>query len=188
MRACVAAACGYAALVLLLTWPLARHLSSVFPVELQDPVMSASALWWNAHVMPLTPRWWDGYASFPAAGAMAFSDHRLGESLIAAPLQWAGLGVVASYNLTLLAMFPLCALAAHWLAFTLIGRHDAAVLAGLAYGFSPYRIAHLNHLELLAAFGMPAALAALHRYLQTRRSGWLIAFASALTLQALCAS
>ena len=68
---------------------------------------------------------------------------------MATPLQWFGLNAVTAANLTLLAMFPLSALAAHWLGFAVTRRHDAAILCGLAYGFCPYRIAHLQHLELL---------------------------------------
>lgn len=187
-RSIVAWTAAYTALTLLLTYPLILHLSTTVPHDLGDPLLSVSILWWNAHVMPLTDRWWNGFAFYPATGFLAYSDHRLGESLIASPLQWLGCGPVAAYNLTLLALFPLCAVAAHWLAFTLTKRHDASALCGLAYGFSPYRIAHIVHLELLAAFGMPAALAALHHYVSTRRSKWLLVFALALVVQGLCTS
>jgi len=182
------AAIFYTAVTIVLTWPLALRLSSALPVTVQDPLLSASILWWNAHVMPLTHRWWDGFAFFPVSGTIAFSDHRLGESLLATPLQWAGLGAVTAHNVTLLATFPLCALAAHWLAFTVTRRHDAAVMAGLAFGFSPYRMARLEHLELLAAFGMPAALAALHVYVQTPRRAWLLVFGAMVAVQAWCTS
>lgn len=188
MRRVATIAAAYAVLAVALTWPLAPRIATVLPHDLGDPVMSTTALWWNAHVTPLTTRWWDGPAFFPAAGTLALSDHRLGESLIATPLQWAGASAVSAYNLTLLATFPLCALAAWWLAFTLTLRSDAAWLCGLAYGFNPYRVAHIEHLELLAAFGMPAALAALHRYARTRRPAWLILFAAALLVQGLCST
>jgi hypothetical protein len=119
---------------------------------------------------------------------LAFSDHRLGESLLATPLQWLSASPVLAYNLTFLATFPLSALAAHWLIVVLTKRHDSALIAGLAFGFCPYRIAHLPHLELLAAFGMPAALAALHRYMETRRRRWLTLFAVSLAVQGFCSS
>jgi hypothetical protein len=183
-----AAAAGYSALTIVMTWPLVLHLSSTVPHDLGDPLLSTSLLWWNAHVVPLTTRWWNGFAFFPAHGLVTFSDHRLGESLIASPLQWLGCSPVAAYNITFLATFPLCALAAHGLAFTLTDRHDAATLAGLAYGFNPYRAAHLEHLELLAAFGMAAALAALHQYRGSGRVRWLVAFTIALIVQGLCTS
>lgn len=182
------AALFYAALTLVLTFPLILHLNSTVPHDLGDPLMSASILWWNANVLPLSERWWNGFAFFPATGMLAFSDHRLGMSLIASPLQWLGCGPLAAYNLAFLATFPLCALAAHGLVFTLTKRHDAAVIAGLAYGFNPFRVAHLSHLELLGAFGMPVALAALHLFERERRVKWIVVFAAALWIQALCAS
>jgi len=146
------AALLYVALILVLTFPLVLHLgSTVFP-DLGDPLLSESLLWWNARVLPLTERWWNGFAFAPATGMLAFSDHRLGLSLLASPLLWLGCSPTTAYNLVFLATFPLCALAANALAFTLTKRHDAALISGLAYGFNPYRMAHLAHLELLAAY------------------------------------
>ncbi|HEY2906583.1 MAG TPA: discoidin domain-containing protein [Vicinamibacterales bacterium] len=187
-RASTVAFFAYSLLTAALTFPLVLHLSSVVPHDLGDPLVSTSILWWNAHVVPLTTRWWDGFAFFPSTGTLAFSDHRLGESLIASPLQWLGLGPVAAYNLTLLLTFPLCALSAHWLGFTLTRRHDAAAIAGLVYGFNPYRIAHIEHLELLAAFAMPSTLVALHGFVSTRRTRWLVLFVAALIVTGLCTS
>src|SRR5712692_8993395 len=184
----VCAFVAYATLAIVLTFPLVLNLSSTIPHDLGDPLLSTAVLWWNAHVMPLTRRWWDGFAFFPAPGTLAFSDHRLGLSLIASPLQWLGASVVTAHNLTFLATFPLSALAAHALSFTLTKRHDASALCGLAYGFNPVRILHSAHLELQAAFGMPLALAALHLYRDTRRPAWLVAFTLALILQGLCSS
>jgi hypothetical protein len=187
-RAAVCAFAAYTALAALVTFPLVMHLTSALPHDLGDPLLSTAILWWNAHTMPLTDRWWNGFAFFPAPGMLAFSDHRLGESFIASPVQWLGGSDITAYNVTLLLTFPLCAVGAHALGFTLTRRHDAALVCGLGYGFNPYRIAHLEHLELLAAFGMPLALAALHRLIETRRRRWLVAFGLALTIQGLATS
>jgi len=187
-RLAAAAAAAYCALTVAITWPLVLRLSSTVPHDLGDPLLSTSILWWNAHVMPLTERWWNGFAFFPARGMIAFSDHRLGESLLASPIQWIGFSPVVAYNVTLLATFPLSALAAHWLGYTLTRRHDAAVLCGLGFGFNPYRMAHLEHLELLASFALPAALTTLHLFLTTHRRRWLAAFSLTLVIAGLCTS
>jgi hypothetical protein len=187
-RAGVVAFAAYSLAAIALTFPLVLHLSSLVPHDPGDPMLSAAILWWNAHVLPFTDRWWNGFAFYPAPGMMAFSDARLGESVIATPLQWMGLGPVAAYNVTLLATYPLCGVAAYWLAFVLTRRHDAAWIAGAAYAFCPFRAAHIQHLELLGGFALPAALASLHRYVQTARARWLVAFAIAIVWQALCAS
>ena len=179
---------AYSALAVLATFPLILNLTSRLPKDLGDPLIAASLLWWNANTMPLTERWWNGIGFFPASGMMAFSEHFLGASLLAAPLQWIGASAVTAYNLTFLASFPLCAMAAHILVLTLTKRHDAALVCGLAFGFNPFRVAHVEHLELLLAFGMPIALTALHRYTDSRRRRWLAVLIAALILQALSSS
>ena len=179
---------AYAALALVLTFPLVLNLSSRLPFDLGDPLLTAAVLWWNAHAVPFSETWWNGFGFFPAAGSTAFSADQLGASLVAVPLQWLGAGPITAYNVIFLLSWPLSALAAHACALALTGRRDAAVVAGLAYGFSPLRVAHVEHLELLLGFGMPAALFALHRYRQAPRLLWACAFGAALVLQALSSS
>jgi hypothetical protein len=176
---------AYTLLTVALAYPLVRHLTTTIAGDLVDPPTLASILWWNAHVLPLTERWWNGFAFFPSVATTTFTDHMIGESLIASPLQWLGCNPATAFNITLLATFPLCALSAHWLGFVLTKRHDAAGLCGLAYGFNPYRMPHIAHLQLLAAFGMPAALAALHMALETRRWRWILVFGAAFLVQSL---
>src|SRR5689334_3403128 len=101
-RAVLIAVVGYSALTLIFTWPLVLHLASALPHDAEDPLLSATILWWNAHVWPLTRRWMDGFFFWPAGGALALSDHRLGLMPIASPLLWLGLGPVAVYNITFL--------------------------------------------------------------------------------------
>lgn len=184
----MAAFVAYAALAIIQTYPLIGDLSSRIPKDLGDPLLAASVLWWNATVLPLTRQWWDGFGFFPADGMMAFSAHFLGASLIASPLQWLGATPVAAYNVTLLLSYPLSGIAAYALAWRLARRHDAAAMCGLAYAFNPYRVAHLEHLELLMAFGMPAAMASLHMYAERRELKWLVAFAAAVIVQLLSSS
>ncbi len=69
------------------------------------------------------------------------------------------------------------------LARSLVGRTDAAILAGLAFELTPYRFAQTPHLQVLLNGWMPIGLWALHRYFDTRDRRWLAAFAAAyLTL------
>ena len=140
---------AYSTLTLLMTWPLPLRLAAVVPHDVGDPLFVTWILWWNAHTVPLTERWWNAPMFWPMSGALALSEHLLGVSLVASPLQWLGAEPVTAYNIIFLLSFPLCALAAHALAFTLTARHDAAAVAGLAFGFNPYRTSHLPHLQML---------------------------------------
>src|SRR5207247_6055146 len=110
--------------------------------------------------------------------------HLLGISVLTTPLQWMGAAPVTAYNIALLLSYPLTALATHGLAFALTRRHGSAAMAGLIFGFSPYRVAQLPHLQMLWAFGLPLALLAMHRYVEGGRTVWLFVFAGAWLLQA----
>src|SRR3954470_18769969 len=181
-----AVACAvYAGLTAAITWPIAAHLRSALPHDPYDPALNTWILWWNAHAVPFTSRWWSAPFFWPMPGALALSELLLGISLLTTPLQWLGLGAVASQNLAFVAAFVLTALAAHALVFTITRRHDAGYIAGCGVAFSAYRMAHLSHIQALWMFGVPLALLALHRYIATQRPLWLLAFAGAFLVQAL---
>jgi hypothetical protein len=164
----------YTALTALYAWPLFPVLPSHLPFDTGDPGLNVWILWWNTQALPLTERWWNAPIFFPVQGTFALSETLLGLAPLTVPLAWAGLGSSSVYNIAFLLSFPASALAAHALAHRLTGRHDAALLAGLAYGFSPYRAAHLPHLQLLWSCWMPLCLLALHRYLHSRASRVLV--------------
>lgn len=167
----------YIVLTLGYCWPLLPVIGSALPNDTGDPGLNTWILWWNAHAVPLTQKWWDAPMFFPARGAIALSETFLNLAPLTAPLQWAGASAVLTYNLMFMLSFPTAALAAHTLARRLTGRHDAALIAGLAYGFSPYRAAQMPHLQTLWACWMPLGLYALHRYVSEKRRRHLVLFA-----------
>lgn len=183
--AVVAATTLYAALTVVLTWPLILHPGSLVPNDLGDPLLNTWIMSWNARVMPLTSAWWNGAQFFPVAGATAFSEHLLGLSVISTPVILLTGNSLLAYNLAFFASFVLCALSAYFLTFSIGRRHDAALVAGLAFGFAPYRMSQLAHVQVLSAYWMPLALAGLHRYVEDRRNRWLVLFAGAWLMQAL---
>jgi hypothetical protein len=175
----------YIVLTAALTWPLILHPGSVVANDLGDPLLNTWLMAWNARVLPLTPHWWNGPQFFPIDGAMAFSEHLLGLSVISTPVILLSGNPVLAYNVAFFASFPLCALSAYFLTYSISRRHDCAVIAGLAFGFAPYRMSQLAHVQVLSAYWMPLSLAGLHRYFQDRRTRWLILFAAAWAMQAL---
>lgn len=179
------AALSYTALAVVITWPLAAHLGSLVPGDVGDPVLNTWILWWSAGHVPLTAAWWNAPIFFPATGTLAFSENLLGISVLASPIIWLTHNPLLAYNVVFLLSFPLAAFTTYALTLELTGSRGAAWIAGLAFGFAPYRIAHLSHLQILATFWMPLALLGLHRYVRRGRIGNLVLFAASWALQAL---
>jgi hypothetical protein len=176
---------AFASLSVYWTWPIAADISSRVPHDLGDPLLNIWILWWNAHAVPLTTDWWNPPMMWPVPGAMALSEHLLGLSLFTTPLQLAGASPIAAYNVYLLLTYALSGFFAYLLVRRLTGSSIAAICAGLAFGFSPYRASQLSHVQVLAAEWMPLALLGMHAYLSTGRVAWLAVFGIAWLLQAL---
>jgi hypothetical protein len=176
----------YCGMTIALTYPLVLKMGSVLPNDPGDPALNTWILWWNTQAVPLTSKWWNAPAFFPAPGVLSFSENLLGLSLLSAPLMWLGFDPQTAYNVVFLLTFPLSAVGAYLLVFELTRRHDAAFVAGMLFGFAPYRIAHLPQIQSLASFPMPFAVLGLHRYLGEPRPRWLVLFSAGWLLQGLC--
>ncbi len=96
------------------------------------------------------------------------------------------LGPVAAYNLLVLATFPLAAAAAYLLARYVLGSHLGAMVAGLAYAFLPFHVAHATgHPHVAQTQWLPLYFLALWRCLDRpdlRRASLLLASAAAVAL------
>ncbi len=181
----VLAALVYVLLTVALTWPLILRPASIVPNDLGDPLLNAWILAWDARALPLTSSWWNGPQFYPVEGTMAFSEHLLGLTVFTTPIIWITGDPLLAHNVAFFLSFVLSALSAYFLAYTISRRHDCAFVAGLAFGFAPYRMAQFAHVQVLSAYWMPIALAALHRYFENRRPRWLVVFALSWLLQAL---
>ena len=176
---------GFSALAIFWTWPVAANLNSRIAHDAGDPVLNIWILWWNAQATPLTDGWWNAPMMWPVPGSMALSEHLLGLSIVATPLQLLGAGPITAYNVCLLLTYALSGFFAYLLGKRLTGSTFAGICAGIAFGFSPYRASQLAHIQVLSSQWMPLALLGLHAYLDTGARRWLVVFGLAWLLQAL---
>ncbi len=183
----IAAAAFFAYLVVAIpyTRPLLSLGASRIAGDPGDPILNTSILWWNATTVPFTAHWWSPPYYYLTHGVTAFTENLLGLSVVASPIYWLTGNPLTTYNVTLFLTWPLSAFAAFLLVWFLTRRVGGAWLAGVAYGFTPYRLSELGHIQMLASFWMPLALLGLHGYLERRRARWLVLFGAAWLLQSL---
>jgi len=118
-------------------------------------------------------------------GGMLHSSDPIG-SLLSLPLQPL-FGLVASYNLLVLAYLTFSATAMFTLARRVTGDTPAAAVGGLAFGFSPFLLAEVNNgsPELLTAGWLPLLVLALSRVAITRGRTGILPAAAALCMASL---
>jgi len=85
------------------------------------------------------------------------------------PLYRLTVNPILAYNVALLATFTLSGLGMFLFVREITGNRAAALVAGLAYAFTPYRIGALSHLTVLSSAWMPFTLFAFRRYFNTGR-------------------
>ncbi|HJZ78684.1 MAG TPA: hypothetical protein VKE51_43450, partial [Vicinamibacterales bacterium] len=179
----MAAAAFYVATTVALTWPLASGLTRHIAGDFGDPLFTSWVIAWDA--THLGRGWWNANIFAPRPLALAYSEHFLPQALQALPIYAATGNPILCYNLLFLSTFVLCALGMFLFARELTGNHQAALIAGLAFAFTPYRIASISHLQVLSAAWMPFVLYGVRRYVRTRRLPPLAGAAAAWIVQSL---
>ncbi|MBI4485327.1 MAG: hypothetical protein HY655_04895, partial [Acidobacteria bacterium] len=170
---------AYTLLTLVLTWPLARGLTRDVPGDFIDPLLNTWIVSWGAdHVeRALTGdpgalgEYWHANIFAPHRFALAYSEHLTPQTLQILPVYVISRNPILCYNLLFLSTFVLSAFGMFLFVRELTGSTTAAFLGGLAFGFAPYRMGKLSHLQVLSSAWMPFALYFFRRFFVTRRIG-----------------
>ena len=169
-----------AGLALLMHWPLPLHIGSDVPKDLGDPLPQAWQIAWGGHALQHQPLdYWQSNMYWPLDNSLAFSDALVGY----APFGLIGEGfeaAIARYDLLFLLAYALAFIGAHLLARELGVGRAAAVVAGAAYAYAPWRLEQDGHLHVISSGGIPLALFLLVRGYRrgsgrTVLAGWLVA-------------
>ena len=180
----------YTLLSIALTWPLVLGLGSDVPGDLGDSLLNMWILSWGAEHLPLLLTGSIGWADFwnanifhPEPLSLALSEHLLGQVVQILPIYWLTGNILLCYNLLFISSFALSAFGAFLLVRDLTGSPRAALLAGLIYGFLPYRIASVPHLQVMSSQWMPLALYGFNRFVTVGSNRALAGGTAALVMQ-----
>ena len=174
-RELLALALGSIALAIVLNWPLVLHLGSTVPKDLGDPLPQAWQVAWGGHALIHQPlNFFDSNQFWPFQETLAFSDGLIGY----APSGLIGSGPHAAlvrYDLLFLFAYALAFVGAYLLARELGLGKGAALVAGAAFAFAPFRLEQDGHMQVISSGGIPLALALGVRALRLRSPGAMIA-------------
>jgi len=151
------------ALAMLMHWPLPLHIGSDVPKDLGDPLPQTWQIAWGGHALQHQPLdYWQSNMYWPLENSLAFSDALVGY----APFGLIGEGfeaAIARYDLVFLFAYALAFVGGYLLARELGVSRPAAVVAGVAFAYAPWRLEQDGHMHVLSSGGIPLALALLVR-------------------------
>ena len=163
----------FGVLSIIWTWPLVWHFHDHIPGSPGDNYGYLWTLWWMRKVLgtPALEFFRSAYLLNPFGADLINHPHTALQAYVSATAL-GGLDVIRSENLYIMASLCLNALCAYALAFDLTRDRRAALLAGIAFGGSPYTAAHLlGHFDLLTAWVIPLFALCLRRALQNGKAG-----------------
>ncbi len=151
----------FAILTIILTWPLARHVSDAIPGDSFDGWQNLWNLWWvkvallEQHASP----YFTNLLYHPTGVSLWFQTLNIFNGLTFLPVQLAG-GVFWAYNAVVVFSFVIAGFGAYLLSLDALNRlgarrplhmHIAALVAGLIFTFSPFHFAHLlGHMQVFS--------------------------------------
>ena len=171
------AAAAYLAIALAATWPLVRGLGRDVAWDLGDSILNIWALAWDCEQLIAILRgdvgrvatFFDANIFYPERLTLAYSDHLIAQAIQVLPVYAISRNPILCYNLLFLSTFVLSALGMYLLVRELTGDWRAAFVAGLLYGFAPYRLPQSAHLQVLSSQWMPFVFYGLTRHFTTGR-------------------
>jgi hypothetical protein len=176
------AAALYAALTVLLTYPLAFRLHLM---DAGDSAFFAWAIGWERHALLTNPsRLPHGNMFFPLPYTLGMDEPVLGTSVLVLPLALLTNDAVLLYNVARLLTFALSALSAYLLARALGAAEGPSLLAGAAFAFSPVRVDQIAHLSTLGTQWLPLVVLFAVRFFRDGRARDALAAGALFALEA----
>ena len=168
---------------LVYTYPLILDPSRANRLDSPDALLNTWVLSWDLYQLGKDPlHVFDANIFFPEEGTLAYSENLLSAAVFAAPVALFTDNPTLLFNAAWLGAIVTTAFAAFLLAYDLTSNRFAALLAALVFTYGPYRWAHVPHLQLQLAFGIPLSLYLVRRVASRNGLRWIVALA--LTLPA----
>ena len=176
----------FVALAVVHTWPLASAPGVLSRNDNGDTVLHEWILAWVAHQLVSDPlRLFDANIFYPERHTLAYSDHLIVQSLMGAPLTWAGFSPVLVHNVVLIAGYALTGWTTALVVARWTGRGAAGLLSGSLVAFSAFTLTRLTQIQDLHFEFFPLVLLALDRLLVYGRVRDALALAGWYVLQSL---
>jgi len=156
------------------------------PMENADLLLNVWILGWVARASTTDPAaLFDGNIYYPASNTLALSENMLAHVPVTAPVFALTGSVLDVLKAMVFESFLLAALGMFALVYAHTRNPAAALVAGAAYAFAPWRVHGLPHPQYLATGYIPLAFLAVDLWLDRRRLRSLAGLAAMIALQIL---
>jgi hypothetical protein len=173
------------AAVILYTWPLVTDLAHLYPDNPDARVLTWAMITAFRNLVTQPHALLQGNAFYPVGLSLTFSEPLFAPAIVAGPLHALTGNPVLAYNVALLLFWALSGWVMYAVTVRLTRDRAAALLAAAIFTLCPYRTDMYVEFNMEMTFGIPLAVYALVRFLESQRARYLALFCVTLWLQAI---
>ena len=171
--------------VILYSWPLVTDLAHLYPDNPDARVLTWAMLTAFRNLVTQPHALLQGNAFYPVGLSLTFSEPLFAPALVAGPLNAITGNPVLAYNVSLILFWALSGWAMYAVAIRLTRDRAAALMAAAIFTLCPYRTDMYIEFNMEMTFGIPLAVYALVRFLESQRVRHLAIFGFVFWLQAI---
>ncbi len=171
--------------VILYTWPLVTDLAHLYPDNPDARVLTWAMVTAFRNLVTQPHALMQGNAFYPVGLSLTFSEPLFTPALVAGPIHAMTGNPVLAYNVTLILFWALSGWAMYAVAIRLTRDRAAALMAAAIFTLCPYRTDMYLEFNMEMTFGIPLAVYALVRFLESQRARYLAVFGLVFWLQAI---
>src|SRR3954467_2870458 len=176
----------FAALTVIHLWPLASAPGTLGRDDNGDYMLHEWIMAWVAHQVVHSPlHLFDANIFYPEPRTLSYSDHLFVQSMLGAPLLWAGASALLVHNVVLMAGFALTGFSTAIVMRKWTGSWVAAIGSGSLVAFNAFSLTRLPQIQDLHLEFFPPALLALDRLIAAPAPRRALSLAGWFVLQSL---
>lgn len=175
----------FAVLSVALSWPLASDLGNLLAGTNDPPLFTWILATVSKSIMTDPLAVFEGDIFYPYSSTITFSEPLIFPALISGVPAYALTGnPIFAYNITLLLFQTLSGWAACYAVYRISGSGAGAVLAGIVFAFSAFKLGYYNFINIHLSFAVPLAFVSAVAFFETTRWRYLFITVALMWIQA----
>jgi hypothetical protein len=167
---------AYMLITVVVTYPLMFNLTDTIPHGIDSDLVTWIMSWDIHSFTNDIGNIFNTNTFFPNENTLTYSEHFIGEALLAWPIVALTGNITFAYNCILLLFFVLGAYCMYRFMYYMTKSRIIAFFAGVIFGFNPYKFIHIHQMHLQVIFFFPLLLLLLNKIVEQRKIKYFVWF------------
>lgn len=157
-----------------LLYPISLNMGTMISDRWDGLTQSWRLAWCIEKMRYLFDGLWDANIFFPHRLSLAYGEHLLGQAILVFPLYFLTKNPILTHNAFTFLSFVLAGIGMFLLSRKITDDFRASLISALIFAFLPWRIAHIDTINMHGNQWLPFVLWAFHQFIETDKKKYLL--------------